>query len=153
MGDFNINVLLYNQCELVTNYIDTMFSHGLLQIISRPTRCTPNSATIIDHIITNMVHKDLSSYLIISYKSDHFPVLHQIKNITTAPQSNIIEYRDFSHNNMQLFTAELNLEKWSNVYKANDTQLSFNCFSNTMSDLYTQYFPVKTKIVIRLIIG
>ncbi len=144
LGDLNIDVLQYNACELATTYIDTLFSHGLLQIISRPTRCTSNSATIIDHIITNMIHKDLSSTIIISYMSDHFPIVHHLKNQFIVPSPKIIENRDFSVNNINLFTAELNAANWSEVYKSQDAQLSYNKFSDTFLGLYNDYFPVKT---------
>ena len=58
LGDINLDLLKYSKCNQVTSYVDLLFSLGLLQIITKPTRCTPRSATLIDHIITNAINKD-----------------------------------------------------------------------------------------------
>ena len=34
-------------------YLNMLFSHGLLPIVTKPTRITCHSATLIDHIYTN----------------------------------------------------------------------------------------------------
>jgi len=52
-GDFNLDVLKYSEISKVCDYVDIMFSFGFLQIITKPTRCTSNSATLIDHIFSN----------------------------------------------------------------------------------------------------
>jgi hypothetical protein len=49
MGDFNLDVLKYQSCNLSKTYIDLLFLLGLLQVITKPTRCKPNSASLIDH--------------------------------------------------------------------------------------------------------
>ena len=48
-GDFNLDALNYNIIGQVTEYIDLLFSHGLLQINLKPTRCTMHSATLIEY--------------------------------------------------------------------------------------------------------
>ena len=45
-GDTNIDCLKYGTCANSTNYVDLLFSHGLLQLVTKPTRCTPTSATL-----------------------------------------------------------------------------------------------------------
>ena len=50
-GDLNIDVLKYNNCKSASEYVDLLFSFGLLQTVSKPTRCTFNTATLIDHSI------------------------------------------------------------------------------------------------------
>jgi exonuclease III len=53
VGDFNLDVVNYSSNIRVSDYVDLLFSYGVLQIVTKPTRCTSNSATIIDHILTN----------------------------------------------------------------------------------------------------
>ena len=50
-GDFNLNVLDYNKNEKVTKFLNLTFEHGLVPVISKPTRVTKNTATAIDHIV------------------------------------------------------------------------------------------------------
>ena len=66
LGDTNLDVLKYGKCDFVTEFIDKLFSFGLLQIITKPTRCTPHSASIIDHIITNSNANEFSTTILIS---------------------------------------------------------------------------------------
>ena len=65
VGDFNINVLDFNESKMVQNFVNLMFRHGLIPTINKPTRVTRNTATAIDHIITNSV-KMLNSKQVLS---------------------------------------------------------------------------------------
>ena len=80
LGDLNLDVLKYSVCPNVTSYVDLLFSYGLLQIVTKPTRCTHQSATLIDHIITNNSDTDLTSLVVTTFMSDHFPVFHLMKS-------------------------------------------------------------------------
>jgi hypothetical protein len=71
MVDFNLDVLKYQSCNLSRTYIDLLFSLGLLQVITKPTRCKPNSATLIDHVCTN--HRYITSRSNMSISADVHP--------------------------------------------------------------------------------
>ena len=49
MGNFNLDLLHYNNHAL----IDNLFSYAFYPLISKPTRITSHSATLIDNIFTN----------------------------------------------------------------------------------------------------
>ena len=51
-----------------------MFSHGLLPIIIKPTRITPHSATLNDHIYTNKLYFTYKSRITITDLADHFGI-------------------------------------------------------------------------------
>ena len=55
MGDENVDLLKFQTHVKTNNYIDGIFSHGFLPIISKPTRVTTSSATLIDHMYTNLI--------------------------------------------------------------------------------------------------
>ena len=50
VGDYNINLLNVDSHSLTADFNDTMYSSGLVPLITRPTRVTENSATLIDNI-------------------------------------------------------------------------------------------------------
>ena len=50
MGDFNIDLLKVNIHAKTNEFVNDVISHGFLPKITRPTRITPHSATLIDHI-------------------------------------------------------------------------------------------------------
>ena len=52
-GDFNINLLKSNTNPSINKYSNNLFSLGCLPLIKFPTRITPTSTTLIDHIYSN----------------------------------------------------------------------------------------------------
>ena len=53
MGDYNINLLNSDTHNPTRSFLDTMYSNMLYPLITRPTRLTANSATLIENIFTN----------------------------------------------------------------------------------------------------
>ena len=55
MGDMNIDLLEYESHRKKTNdYLENIFAHGFIPVITKPTRICNSSATLIDHIY---IHK------------------------------------------------------------------------------------------------
>ena len=52
MGDYNINLRNSGTHEHTSEFVDILYSNEFLPLISRPTRITSNSATLIDNIMT-----------------------------------------------------------------------------------------------------
>ena len=78
LGDFNINILNYTTHSATVGFVDSLFSYGFLPLISRPTRVTTSSATLINNIFTNICnHSPASSQgVLVTGVSDHFPIFH-----------------------------------------------------------------------------
>ena len=76
VGDYSINLLNVDSHSLAADFNDTMYSSGLVPLITRPTRVTENSATLIDNIFTNKgVRYDESIYgILVTDISDHYPI-------------------------------------------------------------------------------
>ena len=77
-GDFHID-LLNKDCNNSTSFLNTMYSLPLLPIISKPTRITDNSATLIDNLLISEPC-NFESGILISDISDHFPIFFTGKN-------------------------------------------------------------------------
>ena len=73
-GDFHID-LLYKDCNNSTSFLNTL---SLLPIISKPTRITDNSATLIDNFFINEPC-NFESGILISDILDHFPIFFNRK--------------------------------------------------------------------------
>ena len=52
VGDMNVNLL--SQSKYILNYISMLKSHSTVPLITHPTRVTPGSSTLLDHIYTNL---------------------------------------------------------------------------------------------------
>ena len=109
MGDFNLDLLNTDLHSATNEFINALFSHFLYPLISRPTRLTSYSATLIDNIFTNnisAVSALCDNGLIINDLSDHLPIFTHC--YTDAHSSNIkskksVAIRNFSSQNIKAF--------------------------------------------------
>ena len=61
MGDFNINLITYNDDKNTGNFLDTMFSQSFLPYITTPTRITRNTKT--SKPLSNIISGNLSGII------------------------------------------------------------------------------------------
>jgi hypothetical protein len=141
LGDFNIDLLKYNESDFVQNYADMFFSSGFLQLIMKPTRCTSNTASLIDHIITNCNNKKLVSGILTLNISDHFPIFFSSAKPKPIVPPKFITVRDFSVKNINAFKNDLHAISWNDVYSCEDVHECFESFSSTFNTIYNLRFP------------
>ena len=78
VGDFNQDLIRYEYDINCQNLIDYATNHGFVQIVSRPTRITDHSATLIDHDYTNNLDSTLSCNILTCDISDHLAIQKDI---------------------------------------------------------------------------
>ena len=87
LGDFNINLLNHDSHIHTGEFIDLLSTYSFLPLITRPTRVTASTATLIDNILTNnvdnIVHSDQG--ILVTDVTDHYPVFH-IHRIPTVQE-------------------------------------------------------------------
>lgn len=81
-GDVNIDLFNPLENNPTTEFINTMYSMTLYPSITRPSRITSHSATLIDNIFTNVMDRNIVSGLLINDISDHLPVFATIQSRT-----------------------------------------------------------------------
>jgi len=143
LGDLNLDVLQIDSSNTVSDYINLLFSYGLLQVITKPTRCTDHSATIIDHVITNTILTNYNSYIITSGVSDHFPVVFFPQEPKPHVAKKAVYSRDFSEPNLLKFEQSLHSIRWGFVLEEEDPQIAYNLFSDLFFNLYNLHFPLR----------
>ena len=74
MGDFNLNLLSFQQHLLTGEFLEQMYSNTIFPLILRPSRITSHSATLIDNILTNQLHSNMKSGLLFTDISVHLPI-------------------------------------------------------------------------------
>lgn len=74
VGDFNIDLIQYGENRHVNDFLDLLYSSSFLPRISKPTRITDNSSTLIDNIFCNNHNVQLTSGIIVCDISDHLPI-------------------------------------------------------------------------------
>ena len=73
MGDFNIDLLQLETCDIANKFREQLFTSCFYPIITKPTRITEHTATLIDNTFTNNIEKLDSSVngILFSDISDH----------------------------------------------------------------------------------
>ena len=115
-------------------------------MITKPTRITKNSATLIDHIFTNNINIDSDHVqgILCCSISDHYGMFHvTCASCVKAAEENPIMKRDMSSKNIQKFISEINKIDRSCVTEIDDTQLAFTEFHEIFIKKHNCCFPFK----------
>ena len=59
LGDFNVNLLNYNEHNETNEFLDSLASNSFIPLILQPTRITSHSNTFIDNIFSNVIDPDI----------------------------------------------------------------------------------------------
>ena len=145
MGDFNINLLNSDSHQPTNDFINLMTSNSLYPLISKPTRITDSSATLIDNIFTNNLEYNMVSGIFYADLSDHLPVF-QITNLklATYPPPQKKQTHLINCSTINTFRSKLEAIDWSFLQRSNSTNSCYNAFIDCLNPIYKQSFPLKT---------
>ena len=98
IGDFNVNLLNYNNHNPTNEFLDSLASNSFVPYILQPTRLTSHSKTLIDNIFSNIISPEAISGNLTLTVSDHLPQFMIVPNVSMAKcnKANIFE-RDWSN--------------------------------------------------------
>ena len=94
IGDFNANLLNYNEHNRTNEFLDSLASSSFIPLILQPNRITSHSNTLIDNISSNVIDPDIISGNLTATISDQLPQFIRILNIfgnISGNKSNIYE--------------------------------------------------------------
>ena len=94
LGDFNVNLLNYNEHNQTNEFLDSLASNSFISLILQPTRVTRHSNALIDNIFSNVIDPDIISGSLTATISDHLPQFAIIPNMfgnISSNKSNIHE--------------------------------------------------------------
>ena len=89
LGDYNINLLSYETHTETHEFMDMLCSFSFVPNITKPTRITTHSATLIDNILCNNMtsNNNIFAGLLYTDISEHFKVTIDINLNSTIPAS------------------------------------------------------------------
>ena len=140
-GDININLFNYNSNEPTSEYLDMLFDLGFLPIITKATRITYHTSTLIDHIYTNTPEKIVQSGICLVDISDHLPCFCT----ATTKLPNIIHkkyYRDFSNFDSNHFSDDLRKIDFKAIVNE-DVNKSMNNLTNLLLEITNKHAPIR----------
>ena len=150
VGDFNINLLQINEREKFEEFFDLMCTNNFFPKITLPTRSSKKSCTLIDQMFCKSPHLDhtnISSSIIMSTISDHFPCLVKLEILNDKlKRPKYIQKRVISEAATHNFREELRSSDISSHLNANlmtDPNPEYDIFERIALSAYEKHFPNK----------
>ena len=144
MGDFNIDLMKCNSQHISQEFVETLMSVSLLPLISKPTRVTDRSATLIDNIFCNILPIPESG-IVLSDISDHYPIFTQVPIKLSPRQNNYQRRRKITANNLINLQNSLKDIDWFFVYNNTDLDLCYDYFIKTITSKIDEHIPFCTR--------
>ena len=152
VGDINYNIINLNNHLPTQNYHSLLTTLMYQQVITKPTRVTDTTATLIDHIWHNdtsigCTTLNNSPGIIYSDISDHLPVFLQITSNKARNVKVKITYRQFNTENFNTYRQKLQEVRTDDYFKPNDVDNTHLNFCNSIVDIIHDSFPLKQKFI------
>ena len=93
VGDFNLDLMKYNLIRPATHYLNAINSVGCNALIDKPTRITSDTASCIDHALSNLDPSCFENHIILSEVSDHFGTLSKVGGISKVTENVNLYFR------------------------------------------------------------
>ncbi len=144
--DQNFDYLKIDKHKTTEDLFNKFISHGLLPLITKPTRITNSSATLIDNIYTSLTTKTkFHTGIICTDISDHLPIILFIgKQKIPNKASNVkLTKRVINDQTIEIITRHLGTINWANMEDMN-TNNAYNYFSKQVKNVIDQCAPETT---------
>ena len=113
LGDFNINLLQYDDSPDVAHFLKSMCSSSLFPSITQPTRVTSKSRTLIDNIFINFHSPEIISGNIAVSISDHLAQIITIPSKKSLKKPRKMFKRCFKNFNNEKFIQDIIDVEWN----------------------------------------
>ena len=145
--DHNMDFLKASRHTNTQKFMEYNLEINMLPVITKPTRTTDTSATLIDNIfISGKLQQAYHSGIIISDMSDHLPTVIRLLNVKQdIKKQQTVTYRKITDENLKLINEDLQGYKWEEILENRGTDDSFNIIHETLIMSMDKHMPLKTK--------
>ncbi|XP_028409262.1 uncharacterized protein LOC114531856 [Dendronephthya gigantea] len=148
-GDTNVD-LLNSSSPLTKQYLEILDMHNLQQMVTKPTRITVTSRTLIDHFITNDAHKITHTDVIhCPLVSDHSAPYVCVNARVTRFLPRYKYLRDERNYTEAAFVEDFKNIPMSIVYSVDDPDGKLELFNTMFSNCLERHVPMKRAKITR----
>ena len=143
--DHNLDFLKSDKHSQTQNYLGQILESELIPCITRPTRITKSSATLIDNIlISRQIYGNCKCGIILSDLSDHFPCIMSWPDVIRNKKDFItININRIDEKNYNSINTDLEID-WDSYLCNATANESFQLFHNKLLETLDQYVENKT---------
>ena len=146
LGDFNIDAIKLGNNTVTDKFINQLLSSSFYPLITKPTRITERSATLIDNILTNRLDNNNITGILFCDLSDHLPVFTIEQNATIRKKQNLTNMkRRITKENIYKLKEKLETTDWEDLGQNEDPNKSYDRFYSKFFAMYDECIP-KEKI-------
>ena len=125
------------------HFIESMLTTGYLPVITKPTRVTDHSATLLDHIYSNNKSLNYTSGIVITDVADHFGTFYVSRKKAHVKVSNIKYIRQMKAENFIHFNQLLAATDFSPVLACDCPNEAYNKFICVYDNAFNIALPTK----------
>lgn len=143
-GDFNIDLINPNNNKATDEFINRMHSMSFFPTITKPSRITSHSATLIDNIFTNNIEFINISGLMVCDITDHLPVfiIYDDNGNHNKVFQKPIYKRIKNDKAINSLYYDLLEQDWTLVYRENNVDCAFKNFLRIFTIAYDKNCPI-----------
>ena len=148
-SDLNFDLLKRQNHQGTNDFLELLYSYGLFPKITKPTRVTSISATLIDNIYTNNVFQVNCSGILCNDITDHLPIFCT-SHESGVKKDQVKSYRyvrKFDETSVSAFKSALDAYDWDTLFIFSSVNDAYDYFMNSFTEMYESYFP-KRKVLV-----
>ena len=142
--DQNFDYMKIDSNSNVSDLLDVFFTLGVLPSVTKPTRITHSSATLIDNIYVKCAkYEHVHSRILLTDISDHFPVLvcmgHKVKR--QCRESLTFMQRRMGPDQVQNINGALQSTQWHELFRNADVSECYDIFIKHLTHILDTHSP------------
>ena len=148
--EHNLDLLKCNKHRNTHDFLEKNLEKHMLTCLTKPTRITHNTATLIDNVLcSEVLYHGSKNYILIDDISDHLSCLCIFENVfPTQLTTSYVFKRRLTEKNLLYINADLSNGDWSTTISGNNCNEQFNSFHDRHMCILDKHAPekaVKTK--------
>ena len=144
--DHNLDLLKANIHPQTNEFLEMNLKKSLLPCISKPTRITHKTSSLIDNIMASpILHCSYTPYILVDDISDHMPLFVKFRNQNKSMKGlKTVKHRKFDPAALEKINCDMASEDWALSLSGLDTNNSFNVFHQKLLSSIDQHAREKT---------
>jgi len=140
-SDMNFDFIKMNEHKHTADLFENFISSGLIPVITRPTRITHSTASVIDNIYIKLHQTHIKSGIITTKISDHLPIFAFYGKISKKKQDSIIiKSRKLNDANIVKIRYILERYDWT-ILTGLDANSAYNKFLSILTNAIDKIAP------------
>ena len=142
--DHILDLLKHESHKPTEDFIENLYGMDCYPAITKSTRITKSSATLIDNIFLDIMYEGSSkSYIMVDDLSDHLPSIISIEGLSKYETTRKVTKRKMNQKKLDRIKDDLSNKQWHELLQHLDTQKSFTTFHEIVTDIIETHAPIK----------